>query len=75
MRTLVAGTALRIWRVACKPLSSGIATSIRTIAGCSFFDHGDRLTAIAGFADHFQIIFELQNLPDVSAHVRVVVCQ
>ena len=36
MSTLVAGTALSTWRVASRPLSSGMAMSINTTSGRSF---------------------------------------
>ncbi len=50
-----------------------MATSIRTTAGRSFFDHGDRLVAVFRFADHFKISFEFQNFSKFRTHDLVVV--
>ena len=40
--------------------------------GAKFFDQGDRLTAVFRFADHFEIVFQLQYLAKPFAHNRVV---
>ena len=56
MGTEVVGKALRIWQVACNPERIGMVMSIRTKAGV--FDHGDRLTTVSRFPDHFPIVFE-----------------
>jgi hypothetical protein len=56
MGTEVVGKALIIWQLACNPERIGMVMSIRTKAGV--FDHGDRLTTVSRFPDHFPIVFE-----------------
>ena len=41
--------------------------------GAQFLDQGDGLTTVFGFADDLQIVLEVQDLPDFSAHKSVVV--
>jgi hypothetical protein len=40
--------------------------------GAKFFDHGDRLAAVFRFADHFEVVFQLQQSCETLTHDRVV---
>jgi hypothetical protein len=40
--------------------------------GTKFFDQGDRLTAVFRFADHLEVVFQLQYLTKTLTHDRVV---
>ena len=75
MSILVAGTALRICRVASRPLSSGMAMSMTTTAGAQLPGQLHRLAAVLRLADDLDVAFGLQQRPKPLADDRVVIGQ
>jgi len=72
MTTLVAGRILSTWRVASKPLSKGMAMSINTTSGRSFFGQDHCLTAVLRLAEHFEAVFEFEHFAKSFAYDHVV---
>ncbi len=72
---LVAGTSLRICRVASNPLSTGIAMSMTTTAGRSFRVSSTASAAGFRFGNDLEVAFGLQQGPETLANDHVVLNQ
>ena len=60
-------------RVASRPSTSGIRTSISTTSGCSRSTSATASRAVAGLADHLEVGLGVEDHAEAAAHERLVV--